>query len=93
MPNLYTHTAISMMLILATIFKGKLAYTTISFVIHGYLSQFLFSIRGFETILLNYNLVSGIALMVECYVWLIILALFFNLKEKNNGEFSSTISK
>lgn len=81
LPNLYTHTATSIMLLLPTILKGKLLYTSISFVLHGYLTQFLLQIRGFETIILQYNLISGIALMVECYVWLVILALFFNLKE------------
>ena len=90
-PTLYTHTSISIMFLLALLCKGKMLYTVSSFVIHGYLSQFLFSIRGFETILQYYNLVSGIILMTECYVWLIILALFFNLKEKKN-EFSSSIS-
>lgn len=93
LPNLYTHTTTSIMLLLPVLFKGKLSYTTFSFIIHGYLSQFLFSFRGFETILLKYNLVSGIALMIECYVWLIILALFFNLKENKNGRFSTSISK
>ena len=48
-PNLYTHTSISLMLICALVCKGKLKYTTISFVLHGYLSQFLFLIRGFES--------------------------------------------
>ena len=93
MPNLYTHTSISIMLILASLCKGKLSYTILTFVIHGYLSQFLFSIRGFETILIKYNTITGIALTIECYVWLIILALFFNLKEKDNYGHGTSISK
>lgn len=90
--NLYTHTSISIMLLLPTILKGKLLYTSTSFILHGYLSQFLFSIRGFETILTHYNLVSGIVLMIEGFVWLIILTIVFNLKEDKNGSIA-TISK
>ena len=92
-PELYTHTAISLMLLLPTIFKGKLLYTTISFILHGYLTQFLLQIRGFETIILNYNIISGIVLMIEGFVWLIILALVFNLKERKNGKSITTIYK
>ena len=90
--NLYTHTAISIMLLLPTILKGKLLYTSISFILHGYLTQFLLEIRGFETIITQYNLVSGIVLMIEGFVWLIILTILFNLKEKKDG-FTTTIHK
>lgn len=93
LPNLYTHTATSIMLLLPTILKGKLIYTASSFIIHGYLSQFLFEIRGFETVLLQYNLVSGIVLMTEGYMWLIVLTILFNLKENSNGRFITSISK
>lgn len=91
-PELYTHTSISIMFILATLCKGKLLSTTLSFVIHGYLSQFLFCIRGFETIIQTYTTITGIALMIECYMWLFVLALYFNIKEKKD-EISTTISK
>lgn len=84
-PNLYTHTATSIMLLLPTILRGKLLYTSISFILHGYLTQFLLEIRGFETIILQYNLVSGIVLMIEGFVWLIILTILFYLKENKNG--------
>jgi hypothetical protein len=92
-PQLYTHTSISVMFILAWLCKGKMVSTIISFVVHGYLSQFLFSIRGFETILMNYTTITGIVLTIECYAWLLILALFFNIKGGNNYAHGSTISK
>lgn len=92
-PSLYTHTSISIMLIIAMLFKGKLAYTVISFVIHGFSQQFLFSIRGFETIIMDINTASAIILTIECYVWLIILGLIFYLKEKKHGRMGTTLSK
>ena len=91
-PDLYTHTSISIMFLLALVCKGSLLYSVTSFTIHGYLSQFLFSIRGFETIMTKFTTATAIALMIECYMWLLILSLFFNLKENKNGC-STTISK
>ena len=93
LPELYTHVSISIMLLLAMLMKGKLSYTAITFSIHGLLSQFLFSIRGFETIVMKYNMASDLALAIECYVWLVLLALLFYLKEKKNGRISTTIPK
>lgn len=92
-PSLYTHISTSIMILLAMLMKGKLSYTAITFSIHGLLSQFLFSIRGFETIIMKYNMASGLVLATECYVWLVLLALLFYLKEKKNGRISPTISK
>jgi hypothetical protein len=86
-PQLYTHTSISVMFLLALICKGKLLYSVVSFVIHGYLSQLLLSIRGFETVLVYVNTLSGIMLNLEGYVWLILLGIIFYIKERNkNGR-------
>ena len=92
-PDLLTHTSISLMLLIALLFKGKMSYTVISFVIHGYLSQFLFSIRGFDTIILMINPINAIVFTMECWVWMVLLALIFYLKEKKNGSLCSTISQ
>lgn len=85
-PSLYTHTSISLMLIIAVVCKGKLLSTTISFTIHGYLSQFLLSIRGFETVIVYMNSLSGFMIGLEVYVWLILLAIIFNIKERKRNE-------
>lgn len=92
-PDLYTHTSISIMLLIALLCKGKLGYTVISFIIHGFLSQFLFSIRGFETIIMEINTASAMILTVEGWIWLIILGLVFYLKEKKHGRMVTTLSK
>ena len=91
LPELYTHTSISLMLITAVICKGNLIYTTISFTIHGYLSQFLASIRGFETVFTYINAVSGILLNLEAFVWLMSLSIMFYLKERNYGKICTTL--
>ena len=59
LPQLYTHTSISVMLLLALLCKGNLIKTTIAFVLHGYCSQFLFAIRGFYTVVRYVNSISG----------------------------------
>lgn len=86
LPELYTHTSISLMLITALVCKGNLSYTVISFTIHGYLSQFLASIRGFETIFTYINAVSGILINLEVDVWMILLSIVFYFKENKNGK-------
>lgn len=92
LPDLYTHTSISIMLIIALLSKGKLLYTVISFVLHGYLTQFLLAIRGFETVLINLNPISGLLINSEGFVWLILLAIIFYLKEKHkNGKISAPL--
>ena len=91
-PNLYTHTSISLMLICALVCKGKLKYTTISFVLHGYLSQFLFLIRGFESIVVQANAISGFLISSEGFVWLSLLAIIFYFKErKENGSLVASV--
>lgn len=92
LPSLYVHYSTSIMFILAMLCKGKLTRATITFTIHGFLSQFLFSIRGYETIVGKINIASCIALSIECYMWLLVLSLLFYLKEKKNGS-STTIPK
>lgn len=94
LPDLCVHTATSLMFLLALLCKGKMQYAVPTFVTYGYLSQFLFSIRGFETIILKINIASGFILGLECYVWLFLFSLLFYLKEnKENGIHSTTISK
>lgn len=94
LPELYTHTSIVSMFVCAVISKGKLIYATIAFGIHGYLSQFLLSIRGFETIIIYINSLSGFVIGLEVQVWLILLAIIFNIKEnKNYGDVGSTLCK
>jgi hypothetical protein len=93
LPELYTHTSICLMFITALICKGKLVYATISFTIHGYLSQFLASIKGFHTITHYFTPVSGLLINLEVDVWMILLAIIFNLKEKNNGTVCTPLSQ
>ena len=88
----YVRTSTCTMFILAWLCKGKFAYATISFAIHGFFSQFLFSIRGFDTIIYIINIASGFVLSLEIFTWLIILSLLFYLWENKNGRNMSTIS-
>lgn len=92
LPSLYTHTSISVMFVSALICKGKLLNTTISFVLHGYLSNFLTSIKGFETVIMYINPISGLLINLEGIFWLLLLAIIFYIKEQNeNGKVSSTL--
>lgn len=89
LPELYTHTSIALMFITAIVCNGKLLYATISFTLHGYLSQFLLAIRGFETVIVQMQeigILSGFILTTEAFVWLALLTLIFNIKENNNEQ-------
>lgn len=92
LPTLAVHTSTSLMLLLALLCKGKMYYAVPAFITYGYLSQFLFSIRGFETIISNINVASSFILGLECWVWLFLFSLLFYLKEKKNAS-STTIPK
>lgn len=92
LPELYTHTCTVSMLSASALLKGKLNYTVISFAIHGYLSQFLFAIKGFETIVMFLTPISGLLMGVEGYVWLVLLSLIFYFKENKNGTLASSVS-
>ena len=86
LPDLYTHTSISVMFILALLCKGNLKKTAIAFVLHGYCSQFLFLIRGFETVVIYVNSISGFLINIEGLFWLALLGIIFYIKEnKENG--------
>lgn len=93
LPELYTHTSISIMLLLAMFCNGKKEYFVPAFVIYGFAEQFLLSIRGFETIIVKMNSASAIVLMLECWVWLVMFALLFYLMEKRNGTVGSPLSR
>ena len=94
LPEFYTHTSICFMFLSAIVAKGKLTYATISFVLHGYLSQFLLSIRGFETIITQVGMIGAIScfiLTLEAYVWLILLSIIFYIKERKNEQILSPV--
>lgn len=92
LPELYTHTCTSLMLLSAVVAKGNLKYATISFVLHGYLSQFLFTIKGFETVVMFVNPLSGFVFSTEANLWLILLSLIFYFKENNkNGTLGTPL--
>ena len=82
LPEFMAHISTCLMFICAYICNGKYKYSIISFTIHGIMSQLLFSIRGFETILINYNMATGLVLSLECFMWLVILSLIFNISKK-----------
>lgn len=90
-PDLYVHTSTSVMFLLAWLCKGQLKYTAPTFTIYGFLSQFLFSIRGFETVIAEINIASGLILGLECWIWLLLLGLLFYLMEGKNAH-STTVS-
>lgn len=87
----YTHTTTAMMLLLATYCKGKLAYSAIAFALHGYLSMLLSSIKGFETIIIYINSISGFMLAFEGYLWLVLLSIIFYFKENKRNELASPL--
>lgn len=91
LPELYTHTSICSMFIIALICRGKLLYATVTFTLHGYLSQFLTSIKGFETVILYINPISGLLISIEGFLWLLLLAIIFYIKESKNERISSTL--
>lgn len=93
LPELYVHSSTSAIFLLSLFCKGKLGYTTITFVTHGFLSQFLTQIRGFGSIVYKINIASGLVLSFECFIWLILFGLLFYLMEKKNGRNSTTIHK
>ena len=94
MPELYTHTSISIMLLLSLLCCGDLFKTTITFVLHGFLSQFLASIRGIETVFIHINSMSGLLLNLEAYVWLVLLAIIFYIKRREkNGRICTSVSQ
>ena len=93
LPNLYVHISTSCMFLVAWLCKGKIGYTTITFVTHGFLSQMLFDIRGFGSIVYKINTASAIVLSLECWIWLILFGLLFYLVERKKNGLCTTLSK
>jgi hypothetical protein len=84
------------MFVASYISKGKFSYTVISFAIHGYLSQFLLSIRGFETMIIKISELGALSVFVlgmEMFVWLILLSIIFYLKENKYELCSAPLSQ
>ena len=93
LPELYTHFSSSSLFVVSCVCRGNLAYTTISFTTHGFLSQFLLSIKGFETIIVQISQIGTLSALIlgfETYVWLILLSIIFYFKENNKNGIDFT---
>lgn len=93
LPNFYVHISTSCMFLVAWLCGGKISYTTITFVVHGFMSQMLFDIRGFGSIIFKINSASAIVLSLEGWVWLILFGLVFYLMERKRNGLSTTLPK
>lgn len=93
LPSLAVHTSTSLLFVLAILCKGNFVYTTISFIVYGYASQFLLTIRGFETIIQFVSVATGVVLGVECWVWLIIFTLIFKIREEKKYGLRTTLHR
>jgi len=83
LPTFYLHISIVIMFISACVANGNLYRTTLVFSVHGFLQLLLLKIRGFETILPVTNKGFIYALGLECYVWLILFYIIFNMRKEN----------
>lgn len=81
-PQYSVHVSTTAMLLSATICRGKLLNTTITFGVHGTAQLFLLNIRGIETVLPKLNQASVYALGLEGLVILILFYIIFNFKKK-----------
>jgi hypothetical protein len=82
--NLANGISIMMMIILPCILKSDLKTTTTAFCIH-YTSQLLsLKIRDLPLLLTNINSIISIFLTFECYLWLLLLYLYFNYKKEKD---------
>lgn len=93
LPELSVHTSTSLMFLIAFVCKGKIQYTAPAFIVYGYISQFILSIRGFETVMQYMTPVSGVIIGLECWVILLIFSYIHNIKENKNGRICTTICK
>lgn len=81
-PEYSVHVSTTAMLLCATICRGNLLKTTITFGVYGTVQLFLLKIRGVETILPKINQASVYALGLESIVVLLLFYIIFNFKKK-----------
>ena len=71
------------MILIPLYFKSKYSDVAIVFSIH-YLSQSLsISIRSLPSLLTNVNFITMFLMTIECYFWLLLFYLYFNLKKES----------
>lgn len=74
------------MLILPVFSKANLKDVAIVFSIH-YMAQLLSTlIRGLPLLLTNVNYATIFLMTIECYFWLLLFYLYFNIKRRNKNE-------
>ena len=74
------------MLILPVFSKADLKDVAIVFSIH-YMAQLLSTlIRGLPLLLTNVNYATIFLMTIECYFWLLLFYLYFNVKRRNKNE-------
>lgn len=76
------------MIAIPLISNAKLKDVAIVFSVHS-LSQILSTlIRGLPFLLTNVNYATTLLMTIECYFWLLLFYLYFNIKETKNDEHS-----
>lgn len=89
--NLAVYYGFIAMVVLPTVFHGKLFNVAIVFSAHIVFQWLSLQIRGLSTMILSFNFLSAIIMTLECYFWLLLFYILFNyypLKKEiqNNGN-------
>lgn len=77
-----THYSTMAMFGLPLLFKGKFDKTFIVFSVHGISQVLSLGIRGIMLNIGAFNFTIGLAMTLECYLWLLLFYLIFNYEKK-----------
>ena len=80
-PTLYAGVSVAFMIILPAISNARLRPVAIVFTIHSLAQKLATSIRGLPALLTNVNYATVFLMILECYFWLLLFYLIYNIKE------------
>lgn len=82
LPNQYTSTNISSMILLPLIMKGDFKATTIVFIVINFVQTLTLEIRNLGLMIIDYNFATLLVLIIDTYIVQILLYLALNYKNK-----------
>lgn len=89
--QVYSGLSVVAMVALPLIVRANLKDVAIVFGVHAMAQVLSMSIRGLPLLLQHTNFITIFLMTIECYFWLLLFYLYYNLKRRNeNGESMST---
>lgn len=84
--NIATHLSFCGFFVLPALMKGDIKICSLVFFVHGFAQCFMLTIRNLPIYLFTANFLTILLVTLDCYLWLILFYIIFNIKKENKND-------